>query len=150
MTTEEAIEILDNEYRRIELQIIFLKGTIKENTESFRYRIDVKESLKTAISALKEIQLYKDNKLCLVPEDVYSRQCSELDTYKEIGTVEECREAVEKQTPNKCIKDSCPDHTHYKCPSCGKIQKTKYNDSTFGCILNNCSNCGQALENENL
>lgn len=46
-----------------------------------------------AISALKEIQQYKDNKLCLVPEDVYSRQCSELDAYKEIGTVEECREA---------------------------------------------------------
>ena len=104
MTTEEAIEILDNEYRRIELQIIFLKGTIKENTESFRYRIDVKESLKTAISALKEIQLYKDNKLCLIPEDVYSRQCSELDTYKEIGTVEECRKAVEKQKNRKSCK----------------------------------------------
>lgn len=48
-----------------------------------------------AISALKEIQLYKDNKLCLIPEDVYSRQCIELDAYKEIGTVEECQEAVE-------------------------------------------------------
>ncbi len=70
--------------------------------------------------------------------------------YSKIGTVEECREAVEKQTPKKCVEDSCPDHTHYKCPSCGKIQKTKYNDSTFGCILNNCSNCGQALADENL
>lgn len=50
-----------------------------------------------AIYAIKELQMYKDNKLCLVPEDVYSRQCCELDTYKEIGTVEECREAVEKQ-----------------------------------------------------
>lgn len=50
-----------------------------------------------AISALKEIQLYKENKLCLIPADVYSRQCEELDAYKEIGTVEECREAVEKQ-----------------------------------------------------
>ena len=66
------------------------------------------------------------------------------------GTVEECREAVEKQKLKKCIEDSCPDHTHYKCPSCGKIQKTKYDDSTFGCILNNCSNCGQALADENL
>ena len=69
--------------------------------------------------------------------------------YSKIGTVEECREAVEKQTPKKCVEDSCPDHTHYKCPPCGKIQKTKYNDSTFGCILNNCSNCGQALADEN-
>lgn len=75
---------------------------------------------------------------------------NEIQQYREIGTVKECREAVEKQTPKKCIKDSCPDHTHYKCPSCGKIQKTKYDDSTFGCILNNCSNCGQALINEDL
>ena len=73
----------------------------------------------------------------------------EIQQYREIGTVEECREAVEKQKPKKCVNDFCPDHTHYKCPSCGKIQKTKYGDSEFGCILNYCSNCGQALD-ENL
>ena len=115
----------------------------------FDHARDVNEALEIAKQALKEIQLYKDNKLCLIPKDVYSRQCSELDTYKEIGTVEECREAMEKQTPKKCVNEFCPDHTHYKCPSCGKIQKTKYGDSEFGCILNYCSNCGQALD-ENL
>ena len=73
----------------------------------------------------------------------------EIQHYREIGTVEECREAVEKQNPKKCVNEFCPDHTHYKCPSCGKIQKTKYGDSEFGCILNYCSNCGQALD-ENL
>ena len=108
--------------------------------------------------------------------EAYERDCNELEQYREIGTVEqvrnqkhnlemaykiisdyeaigtveECREAVEKQTQKRCAIDSCPDHTHYKCPSCGKIQKTKYDDSTFGCILNNCSNCGQALINEDL
>lgn len=151
MTPEEAIEILDNEYKRIELQIMSLKGTIKENTESFRYRIDVKESLKTAITALKEIQLYKDNKLCLVPTDVYSRQCSELDAYKEIGTVEECREAVEKQKPKKCIIDSCSDHAHYKCPSCGRIELSIYKHGfpRLGRITKYCPYCGQAIA-ENL
>ena len=49
-----------------------------------------------AAKCLAEIKLYKDGKLCLVPEAVYSIQCCELDAYKEIGTVEECREAVEK------------------------------------------------------
>ena len=73
----------------------------------------------------------------------------EVQRYREIGTVEECREAVAKQKAKKCVEESCPDHTHYKCPSCGKIQKTKYGDSKFGCILNYCSNCGQALD-ENL
>ena len=82
--------------------------------------------------------------------DIAISALKEIQQYREIGTVEECRKAVEKQTPKKCIKDSCPDHTHYKCPSCGKIQKTKYDDSTFGCILNYCSNCGQALMDENL
>ena len=80
--------------------------------------------------------------------DIAISALKEIQQYRKIGTVEECREAVEKQKAKKCIIDSCPDHTHYKCPSCGKIQKTKYDNSTFGCILNNCSNCGQALEME--
>ena len=142
MTPEEAIEILDNEYKRIELQIMSLKGTIKENTESFRYRIDVKESLKTAITALKEIQLYKDNKLCLVPTDVYSRQCSELDAYKEIGTVEECREAVEKQKPKK-------PHKNYEKFS-GLWCKCGWYLGQKQCLdIKYCPNCGQAIA-ENL
>lgn len=82
--------------------------------------------------------------------EAYERDCEELEQYRAIGTVEECRKAVEKQKPKKCVEDPCPDHTHYKCPSCGKIQKTKYDDSSFGCILNYCSNCGQALMDENL
>ena len=99
--------------------------TIKSNMPTSGYQM-LRESLDMAIEALKEVQ-----------------------QYREIGTVEECRGAVEKQKPKKCVEDSCPDHTHYKCPSCGKIQKTKYGDSEFGCILNYCSNCGQALD-ENL
>lgn len=56
---------------------------------------------KTAISAMQELQMYKDGKLCLVPEDVYTRQCEELDEYKQLGTLEEVREAVEKQKRKK-------------------------------------------------
>lgn len=66
--------------------------------------------------------------------------------YELIGTVRMCEEAVEKMKPKKCEKDICPDHTHYKCPACGKIQKTKYEGQEFGAILNNCPNCGQKLE----
>ena len=147
MTPEEAIEILDNEYKRIELQIMSLKGTIKENTESFRYRIDVKESLKTAITALKEIQLYKDNKLCLVPTDVYSRQCSELDAYKEIGTVEECQEAVEKQKAKKPRLNYKPKffgRATYTCPRCGNCCLEEFANER----QNNryCWDCGQKID----
>ena len=79
MTKQEAIEILEE---------------VKELDDTmYAYNPAYMNALDMAISALKEIQLYKDNKLCLIPTDVYSRQCSELDAYKEIGTVEECREA---------------------------------------------------------
>ena len=128
MTPEEAIEILDNEYKRIELQIMSLKGTIKENTESFRYRIDVKESLKTAISALEEIQ-----------------------QYREIGTVEECREAVGKQKPKKPKLNYKPrflGKATYTCPKCGNCCLEKFANERQN--NNYCWDCGQAIQWDNL
>lgn len=120
MTEQEAIIWLEDDIKEI-------KRDLASGEVSNGYAEEGTEIYKMAISALKEIQ-----------------------QYRKIGTVEECREAVEKQKTKKCVEDSCPDHTHYKCPLCGKIQKTKYGDSTFGGILNHCSNCGQALMNENL
>lgn len=126
MTENEAIELLRSmqnpkqDYADVVCAPAFCTGFRFVYPEPEDYAIE------EAIKALKQIQ-----------------------QYREIGTVEECREAVEKQNPKKCVNDFCPDHTHYKCPSCGKIQKTKYGDSEFGCILNYCSNCGQALD-ENL
>ena len=138
MTKQEAIEILEE---------------VKELDDTmYAYNPAYMNALDMAISALKEIQLYKDNKLCLIPTDVYSRQCSELDAYKEIGTVEECREAVERQKPKKCIIDSCSNHAHYKCPSCGQIELSIYKHGfpRLGRIAKYCENCGQALIDENL
>lgn len=86
------------------------------------------EDMEMAIEALKEVQ-----------------------QYRKIGTVEECREAVEKQKAKKCIIDSCPDHTHYKCPSCGKIHLSRYKHGfpSLGRITRFCDHCGQAID-ENL
>ena len=99
-------------------------------------------ALDMAIEALEEIQPYKDNKLCLVPEDVYSRQCSELDAYKGIGTVEECREAVDKQKPKK-------PHRNYKKFS-GLWCKCGWYLGQKQCLdIKYCPNCGQAID-ENL
>ena len=146
MTPKEVIEILEE---------------VKEFDDTlYAYSSAYMEALEVALSALKEIQNYR--KLGTLEELARAKKyidlakhhgtigemIDECAAYEEIGTVEECWKATEKQKPKKCIEDSCPDHTHYKCPSCGKIQKTKYANSTFGCILNNCSNCGQALEME--
>lgn len=136
----------NEEIKKVIFGLQFLKEKLYNGI--FSDRLDC---IDYAISAIKELQMYKDNKLCLVPEDVYSRQCCELDAYKEIGTVEECREAVEKQTQKKCAIDSCPDHTHYKCPSCGKIHLSRYKHGcpSLGRIPRFCEYCGQAID-ENL
>ena len=128
MTPEEAIEILEE---------------VKELDDTmYAYNPAYMNALDMAIEAFKEIQLYKDNKLCLVPEDVYSRQCSELDAYKEIGTVEECREAVEKQKPKK-------PHRNYKKFS-GLWCKCGWYLGQKQCLdIKYCPNCGQAID-ENL
>ena len=93
------------------------------------------EDMEMAIEALKEIQ-----------------------QYREIGTVEECREAVEKQKPKK-PKDSLKinpvidgngayvdaDTTVYLlCPNCGEMVGIEDNCDRF------CHECGQAIDNENL
>ena len=133
MTKQEAIEILEE---------------VKELDDTmYAYNPAYMNALDMAIEALEEIQLYKDNKLCLVPEDVYSRQCSELDAYKEIGTVEECREAVEKQKAKNPVKDK---YHHNCCPNCGWIVSGEGGYGEEFCP--HCENCGQAIRwvNENL
>ena len=132
MTTEEAIEILEE---------------VKELDDTmYAYNPVYMNALDIAISALKEVQLYKDNKLCLVPEDVYSRQCSELDTYKEIGTVEEFREAVEKQAAerinyetNAVFNNGFGYYRIGKCPICNSCYSS--NDE-----IKYCSKCGKKLD----
>lgn len=83
------------------------------------------EALDAAISALKEIR-----------------------QYREIGTAEECREAIYKQKPKKCVIYSCHEHTYYKCPSCGKIHMSRYKHGCqrLGRIPRFCEYCGQAID----
>lgn len=93
------------------------------------------EDMEMAIAALKEIQ-----------------------QYREIGTVEECREAVEKQKPKK-PKDSLKinpvidgngayvdaDMTVYLlCPNCGELVGIDEDIDRF------CHECGQAIQWDNL
>lgn len=83
---------------------------------------DRKEALHMAVVALKEIQ-----------------------QYREIGTVRECQEAMERQKPKKPVKDK---YNHDCCPGCGWIV---YQDEWGGRYLPHCENCGQTIlwENKN-
>ena len=87
------------------------------------------EDMEMAIEALKEIQ-----------------------QYREIGTVEECREAVEKQRAKKPRLNYKPKFfgkATYTCPKCGNICLEKFANER----QNNryCWDCGQAIDwSENL
>lgn len=66
----------------------------------------------------------------------------EIQQYRTIGTVEECRAAVEKQTEKKPKKTESEGYRYtdtYRCPNCGG------NFSGTG-IADYCYHCGQKLD----
>lgn len=87
MTTEEAIKIINKaiiESENVIAELSKIKALAERKSMVGEYYANIQnseqeiEACKVAIEALKEIQMYR-----------------------EIGTVEECREAVEKQKPKK-------------------------------------------------
>ena len=72
--------------------------------------------------------------------DMAIKALEEIQQYREIGTVKECREAVEKQKAKKPeVIDQ--DFDYYKCPVCGEYiwATDNINDHKY------CLNCGQAV-----
>lgn len=64
----------------------------------------------------------------------------ELQQYRQIGTVDECRAAMEKQTPKKVRFKTKNSVSLPCCPNCGET----YCDCSGG--ENYCKNCGQKWE----
>lgn len=72
---------------------------------------------------------------------------AELKQYREIGTVEECRTATEKQKPKDPNTWGVEDdekiiyggYGMYDCPNCGKSYDINYDKYDY------CPNCGQAI-----
>ena len=130
---------------------------IKENMPTSGYQM-LRESLDIAIKALEEIQQYRaigtveeveQNARDLKRQIEHSEHLAEvlkstksllekrgrlLSDYCKIGTVEECREAVEKQKPKKIIR--IVGRYPYKCPTCNGKLEIGYRH----CII-----CGQLL-----
>lgn len=122
MTENEVIEELSNELRMITGIISYCRDFENNNDLALAYRIKRQKAMEAAISALKEIQQYRG-----------------------IGTVEECREAVGKQKPKKpriLVSRGGKGGKYCICPRC---------EAVTGKHIPFCRLCGQAIDwsNEN-
>ena len=68
--------------------------------------------------------------------DVIGETILVLEQYRAIGTVEECRAAVEKQTAKKPNYDDYH-RAGYRCPDCNNVNPWGYK---------HCKHCGQKLD----
>ena len=103
---------------------------IKDHMETHKLTeervIFIIDALDMAISALKEVQ-----------------------QYRVIGTVEECREAVEKQIPKKPVckpkpyNESVGFNEEWFCPSCGSYIGYFYEGMDEPEQMEYCNECGQ-------
>ena len=82
----------------------------------------------------------RKNNDCACQDAVIERMLDELLQYREIGTVEECRKAVEKQKPKKPILRNDNGKLRKSCPVCGCF---------FSPLSRSCPKCGQAILWEN-
>ena len=123
MKPEEAIDILE--------EIKVLDDTL------YSYSPVYMQALETAIFALKEVRQYQ-----LIKNVTVGEIAEVLNEFSKIGTVEECRKAVEKQKPKK-------PHRNYKKFS-GLWCKCGWYLGQKQCLdIKYCPNCGQAID-ENL
>lgn len=100
-----------------------------------------------------EKPIYTEGELCEA-YDMAIEALEEIQQYREIGTVEECREAVEKQKPKRPkdelkIKPVLDENGAYAdadmtvylmCPNCGEM--VSIDDMCDGF----CRECGQAID----
>ena len=72
--------------------------------------------------------------------DIAISALKEIQQYREIGTVEECREAVEKQKAKRPVLRNDNGKLRKSCPVCGCF---------FSPLSRSCPKCGQAILWEN-
>ena len=82
--------------------------------------------------------------MTMTNREAYERDCEELEQYRAIGTVEECKGAVEKQKAKEII---IRNWNPTKCPTCNYELSTSLGDGYYKhpTFLERCPECGQAI-----
>lgn len=104
-----------------------------------------------AIKKVKEFGLYHaigdlpNSMLTVKAFEMAIKALEEIQQYRAIGTVEECREARERQRAKKPV---CPYLKSLPtCPNCGEVDLQQENEK--GNVVANydfCPDCGQAID----
>lgn len=81
----------------------------------------------------------EDNYKTYIADGLAIKALEEIQQYREIGTVEECREARERQNPKKVVDICGALGEKYECPECG----SSLDDADL--FVGNCKWCGQKL-----
>lgn len=147
MDYQEAIEIHIEECKhRIDVVNNFMNTNEDADKKRCYENINV---LETAISAMQELQELHDQGISVerlkdidfrkevvehINYDAYMSMQDELEEYKQLGTLEEVGEAVEKQT----AKEPRATNRCYVCPHCGLV-------TSLRAKRNYCDACGQKI-----
>ena len=100
---------------------------------------DMGQAIRLAVLALQDIRNYR-NIVNKTDRNELAKIIDEWLEYSKIGTVEECREAVERQSPKKPVLRNDNGKLRKSCPVCGCF---------FSPLSRSCPKCGQAID-ENL
>lgn len=105
-----------------------------------------------AIEWIKELKLSEEIREFYYAEsyikafDMAIQALEEVQQYRQFGTVEECREAAEKQNPKEPdyegdgYWDGQLVYDTWICPCCGHHYEVDYDNYTY------CPNCGQKID----
>ena len=93
------------------------------------------------------------NQYLLDAIDTATNALKEIQQYREIGTVEEFKEAVDKQQPKKILPIDRNELRYeagwrYKCPNCGCAVRENIFHPDVTKDYEYCSMCGQAILND--
>lgn len=107
-------------------------------------------TLEEAIKHAKDVWKNRDD-LCMSCRKEHKQLAEwleEVQQYRAIGTPEECRAAMEKQTAKKIISFDYQNGTiNYGCPVCRRKIISKINGEWCGGTFNEyCDRCGQKLD----
>lgn len=104
------------------------------------------KSYEDAIDCLKKNKPTSGYYMLQESVDMAIKALEEIQKYKEVGTVEECATAVDKQTAKRPdyegdgYADGYLVYDTWICPNCGKRYEVDYDDYDY------CPNCGQKLD----